>query len=129
MDHLARALHRESRAGNLQEDGNDIRQIECHSCQREDRVRRDWASKVQKAREDCYQSGDPDRTDGGSRVIVHYCEEATIRETLITAKGVHGSGTSLKGSLHDKESGEADESPEEEGSGFSDSHCHDLTSK
>ena len=49
-----------------------------------------------------------------------------IRETLIATKCIHGPGTSLEGCLDDEESGEADESPEEEGSGFSDPHGHDL---
>lgn len=129
MSHQARVLHHESRAGNLQEDGDDVRQIECHSRQRENRVRRNWASKVQKTREDRYRSGDPDRTDRGSSITVHYREEATVRETLIAAEGIHSSGTSLKGRLDDEESGEADEGPEEESSGFSDSHGHDLISK
>lgn len=125
----ARVLHHESRAGNLQEDWNYIRQIECHSRQREDRICRNRTSKVQKTRKDRYQSGDPDRTDGGSSVIVYYREEAAIRETLVAAEGIHSPRTSLKGSLDDEESGEADERPEEEGSGFSNSRGHNLISK
>ena len=125
----AKVLRHESRAGNLQEDGNDIRYIECHSCQREDRVRCGWTNEVQKTRKDCHQGRDPDRTDRGSSIIVHYREETTIRETLIAAEGIHSSGKSLKASLDDEESSEADENPEKEGSGFSDSRGHDLISR
>jgi hypothetical protein len=123
---LARASRRESQSGNSQEDGNDIRQIEGHSSQGENCIHRSWTSKVQKARKDSDQSGDPDHTDGGSSVIVHHREITTIRETFIAAESIHSSRTSLEDSLDDEESGKTYESPEEEGSGFSNSQGHDL---
>ena len=118
--------HQGSRTGNSQEDGNDIREIEGYGRQGENRVCRNWTCKVQKAGKNANKSGDPDRTDGGSSVIVHHCKVAAIWESLIAAEGVHGPGTGLKGSLDDEEGGEADESPQEEGSVFSDPRGHDL---
>ena len=117
---------RTPRKGDSQEDGNDVRQIEGYRSQRKNCISRDRASKIQKARKDREEGGEPDCADGGSGVIVHHCEVTAVWETFITTEGVNGSRTSLEGSLYDKESGEADESPEEEGSGFPDPHSHDL---
>jgi hypothetical protein len=116
----------ESQPGNSQEDGDDIGEIEGYGRQGENRVRRNRTRKIQKARKDANESGRPDGTDGGPGEIVHHCEVTAIGETPIAAEGVHRPGTSLKGSLDDEESGETDESPQEEGSGFSDSRGHDL---
>lgn len=119
-------LHGESQPGNSQEDRDDIRKIQGYGRQGENRVRRNWARKVQKAGKDSNNGGRPDGTDGGPGETVHHREVTMIRETLVSAEGVHRPGTGLKCSLDDEESGETDESPQEEGSGFSYPRGHDL---
>jgi hypothetical protein len=111
MNFVQQGPHREHQLGSLQKNGDDIRQVEGDSCQRKDRVRRNWTRKVQKSGKDPDKSGNPDSADRGTGIIIHHGKVATIWEAFVTAEGIHGPGTSLEGGLDDKESCEADESP------------------
>lgn len=105
---------------------HNITQIQCHCCQRENRIRRHRARKVQEPRQNTEERRKPDRTDRRLCPRVDFAEEASVWESVVAGEGVDGSGAGLQCCLDDEEGGEADPDPEEEGAASTHAKIHDL---
>jgi len=90
-------------------DGDDVRYVERHRGEREDRVGRDGRRKVQQARENAEDRREPDGAQWCLGPFGDVAKVAVVRETLVTAEGIDGPGARLESSLADEERCEANE--------------------